>query len=499
MSGTIVAHLGASELLTLVVHWLTLWLGLYLLSRRPRSAATALAGLAFLTLSGYLVNTAILFAPEPSAEAVFWGSWVGVWVPLAPALLLHAFLYLTGTRLSRQRSVLAVVYGAAAAVVLLGFSDTLLYHYWAPGSQAATNGKGFVAIGPLYPVQVVQVVGTSVLALAVLLRVRRARPAPAESVRPQLNMLIAGTALMLLGASLMFANAYVGAQPIESLLQPILVVGGMLVAAPLAGYPGLLEGQLLRSDLKSSLLGATLLMACFVALVFVAGASSELVAGLGWFVLAVFVFGDDLRALADRAFYGAGSRAGRAGLRTAATYAGSLDALDLSALSPGRSSEVVDYLSALDRAALASAQLEGPNDARLALLDKEEFAPVRGALGLSATWTSADGLPYGQVREHVAASLEPRERQALGLRYLGYSDKEMARLMGVKPNVPRSYLSEGKRKLGLPAGARLMLFVFLSGLVDSDALPLLSPSQREAASPQKTTDVTTSASAERPA
>jgi hypothetical protein len=78
------------------------------------------------------------------------------------------------------------------------------------------------------------------------------------------------------------------------------------------------------------------------------------------------------------------------------------------------------------------------------------------------------------VRTRVLVELEPRERQALGLKYLGYSDKEMSELMGVKPGVPRSYLSAGKRKLGLSAGAPMMLFVHFAGLVDADALPLLA-------------------------
>ena len=77
-----------------------------------------------------------------------------------------------------------------------------------------------------------------------------------------------------------------------------------------------------------------------------------------------------------------------------------------------------------------------------------------------------------------ARRLEPRERQALGLKYLGYSDKEMARLMGVKSGVPRSYLGAAKHKLGLPAGAPLQLFVYLAGLVESDALPLLATRRR---------------------
>jgi DNA-directed RNA polymerase specialized sigma24 family protein len=105
----------------------------------------------------------------------------------------------------------------------------------------------------------------------------------------------------------------------------------------------------------------------------------------------------------------------------------------------------------VDRAGLASARLEGAGDPRLTLLGREELTVVRNALGLPPDSTLRDGLPYADLRRHLEDTLEPRERQALGLKHLGYSDKEMARLMGVKPNVPRHYLSEGKRKLRLLA------------------------------------------------
>ena len=62
----------------------------------------------------------------------------------------------------------------------------------------------------------------------------------------------------------------------------------------------------------------------------------------------------------------------------------------------------------------------------------------------------------------------------------------MAQLMGVKANVPRSYLGAAKRKLGLSAGAPLMLFVHLSGLVASDAMPLLAPPDGGALPPETT-------------
>ena len=75
---------------------------------------------------------------------------------------------------------------------------------------------------------------------------------------------------------------------------------------------------------------------------------------------------------------------------------------------------------------------------------------MHDALGLTATWEPADGLSAAAVTGSVAERLQPRERRAVGLKCLGYSDKQMARLMAVKTNVPRSYLGTAKHKLGLP-------------------------------------------------
>jgi hypothetical protein len=472
--GTALAgHVSHAELLMFSLQWLSLWLGFSLLSRR-HSAASTLAACAFICLSTYFLSSAYLLAPERVPGSELWGAWVGNLVPFAPALLLHACLCLTGARRPRQRVLLALTYGLAAAVFLAGFSNRLLYHYLAPGSAAAKSANGALVIGPLYPLQVVQITLTLVLALTVLWRAHWTHPRPTATVVGQLNLLCVGVALMLVGSALMFANVYLGGNLLdESLLDPILVGGGLLVAMGFAGYPGLLEGQLLRSDLKSSLLASCLVMTAFVGLVLAAGASFRVLAGLGWLVLAVTVFGDGLRAVTDRAFFGAGSRAGRAGLRTAAAYAGSERLLDLAALSPGHSTELVGYFSEVDRAGLAAARLDDVRDVRLELLARDEFANVRAALGLPASWRPADGLPAEQIRERLLVRLEPRERQALGLKYLGYSDKEMARFMDVRPNVPRSYLSEGKRKLGLAAGASLTLFVHCAGLLERDTLPLL--------------------------
>src|SRR5690606_24954901 len=90
------AHLAAPEMVTLVAHWLSLWLGLYLLSRRPRSAALSLAGLSFVAISAYLLCDALLLVPASMEAAIAAGKWLGGLVSFAPAFLLHAYLRLGG-------------------------------------------------------------------------------------------------------------------------------------------------------------------------------------------------------------------------------------------------------------------------------------------------------------------------------------------------------------------------------------------------------------------
>lgn len=463
-------------------HWLALWLGLYLIGRRPRSGATVLAGLAYLALATYLSAAAILLAPERFPNELIW---VGAlcFTPFAPVLLLHAFLRLTGSGLPLERALLAALYAFAALIYVLSLDNALIYPWTAPESEAGVAVDGASGVGPLYPLMIVQTTGTLALGVVVLGRARRAVRRDGRRVPGQLTRLLVGAVLLLAGAALMFANVYLGSITGEGFLQVALLAGGVLVAGSVARYPGLVDGQLLHADLKASLLGSLLVMAAFVSLVLAVGAGLQVLIGMGWFVLAVFLLRDDLRELADRAFYGPGERAARKGLRTAAVFAGSGGSLDLTALSPDQTGELLEYLGSLDRAELGAARLEGAVDPRLVLLARGEFETVRRALGLPETWDVRDRLDRQAISAAAAERLEPRERQALGLKYLGYSDKEMAQLMGVRPGVPRSYLSAGKRKLRLPAGAATMLYVHCAGLVEHDALPLLG--DRGAAPPEE--------------
>lgn len=461
----------AAELAMLAGHWLTLWLGLYLLSRRPRSRAAALAAGAFVAVSSYFVSAAFMLAPQRLPNASLWNLWVGTWWPLAPALLFHSVLSLTGLRPPGRRAVLALVYAVAATVSGFSWVDGLLYRYIPAPPGAVADVNGTLATGPAYPLLIAQVLVTLALTAVVLVASGGTIP---KSVRRVQRRLAAAVFLMIVGASALFANMLSGGHlRSESVLGLLLIVGGVVFAHTFNRHPGWLEGQLLRDDLKASLIGAVLLMTAFTTLVLAGGGSFTILAGLGWLLLATFIFSEELRRIADLAIFGAGSRAQRNDLRLAADYAGSSRRLDVAALTSPESSDLVAYLSAVDRAGIAAERLHD-GDPRLTLLGRDEFAAVRQALGLPAAWTPRDGLAAEDVRTRVLVVLEPRERQALGLKYLGYSDKEMSELMGVKPGVPRSYLSAGKRKLGLSAGAPMMLFVHFAGLVDVDALPLLA-------------------------
>jgi hypothetical protein len=77
----------------------------------------------------------------------------------------------------------------------------------------------------------------------------------------QHRWLLGGTALLLAGAVAMFVKVYVGSLVAESLPQVVLLCGGVIVSVAVARYSSLVEAQLLRSDLKASLLGSLLVIA----------------------------------------------------------------------------------------------------------------------------------------------------------------------------------------------------------------------------------------------
>ena len=456
----------------LVAHWAVLWLGLYLIGSRPRSAASVLIGLTFVCGAAYLLEVAYFFIPTTPRGVALREQWLAGWVIITPALFLHGFMLLTGFKPPWRRWLLGCAYAFALAVFIGGFFSGV-FNEFADVTLDAEGHLHNLPIGRFYWVMALQVIATMLLALAVLVRARFTRPGPVQAVRRQLGLVKSGMVLIFLSVGMLHVNGLLAAPLPDPVFFPVGLAGSLMVAVPLLRYSGRLGGQMLRLDARSSSLTALVMMALFLVAATVAGASVGTVAATGWLVIVQVALGGEMRAFTDRAAYGRAGRLARAGLRTAETFAGTSAQVDLDAIRAEQSGEVVDYLSTLDRVSVASSGRGFVEQDWLRLLARDEFAPVRAALGLPADWRPGERPSRSEVHKRLRAKLLPRERQALGLWYMGYSDKDMARLMGVKANVPRSYLNEGKKKLALSAGPALMLFVHFSGLAGADALPLL--------------------------
>ncbi len=478
MNGLEITHNFSGELTMLAVHWFTLWLALYLLTRRPLLLPGVLIGAGFAAVSAYFLSLAYYLSPEILGGRWFWGVTLSSIVSFAPVLLLHALLVLTGSRLPWRRVILGIFYVAAALVFAGGYTN-LIYADLDPVVRGASNFTPYGA-GPLYLVEAAEVVGALLLCLFVTARAWRSALVT-TSLRRQLGWMTLGVGLMLAGAAMMFVNAYLLGWIAADLWQVLpLLAGCALLAVTLCRFTGTLEGQLLRRDLQSLLLGAVVLMAVFAALAVAADGSFLILATLGFLLLLVYMAADELRSLTDRVSFSSALRAGRASLRRSSAYVGASARLDIDTLLPSQAAGVIEYMSDLDRAGAAAAELERRGDPWLTLLGRDEFAAVREALGLPKGWRCEDGLDQAAANEAATETLAPRERQALGLSYLGYSSKEIAVWFGVKDGVPQSYISDARRKLGLSAGAQTRLYVHFSGVVESDALPLMMPTRPRA-------------------
>jgi DNA-binding CsgD family transcriptional regulator len=474
VGGPLVAGVNGFGVLALVAHWSSLWLGLYLVSRRPRFAASVLAGLALMVVSAYLLDVTFHNAPASAAGVVTRMEFLTGSAAFGPALLLHSCMRLTGTRAAWKGWLLGVVYALAAIVFVGGFFNNVINNF----NSVVFDAHGYTAglpPGRYYWVMSFKMVGTLALSLGILIAARRHLSASSEGMLRELNMLVVGTLLITADMCVLTVTSYWTGLIPEVVLAPIAAVGATLVAVSLLTYSGRFDGGLLWADFKASLLAASIAMALFLATAMLLGASAKIIAGLGWVVLLLAVLGDRVQTLGD-VFYPAKVRAARLGLRRATNYAGTLGRVDVDALSPEQASALIRVLGELNRAGSTSAEVVDFTTRRL--LARAEYAPVRAALGLSPEWTPNDGLSLPKIRQMALSTLPQRDRRALALWHLGYSDKEIARIIGITPNTARSYREEGKKKLGLDTKRSVALYVHLAGFVDSDALPLLESPPR---------------------
>ena len=240
-----------------------IWLGLYIVTRSPRSQVAWLTGLTLWSVAGVFVNILLALNPPPVPsnppvwvntllpfwpETVFqrgWGGWLQGWlVTPAVALWHHVTMLMRPGRMNAWRWT-RVLAGYAVAVV------AIIIQLYTPFMFAAATGDPLYLTtlipGPLLPLFQILLLIFIVFSLVNL--ARSARATPAAMPRKQYYTLIAATLIAGLTAPVSMATIRLGTPLPRVTLSLLLGLAVVLLGLGVASYGALVEGRVLRRDL----------------------------------------------------------------------------------------------------------------------------------------------------------------------------------------------------------------------------------------------------------
>jgi hypothetical protein len=198
---------------TVVVNLIALavaiWLGIYIVTRSPRSQIAWLAGLALWSIGGYFLNILLALNPPPSLALMplwmrpllwfwpagtvegGWGNWLQGW-QITPAVMIwhHVTLLIRTGRMNHWRWTRVVIGYIFAIVAIVGQRNTGLVYITTSGNPLYLSA---LVPGPLYPLYMFGLLVFTCLSLINL--IRSARAAPTVIQRKQLNLMVAATVI----------------------------------------------------------------------------------------------------------------------------------------------------------------------------------------------------------------------------------------------------------------------------------------------------------------
>ncbi len=319
----------ATTLFDLAALAASLSLGLYIVTRSPRSRVSWLAALTLWCLALFFFHNALAINMPGSALL----PWVQPVMLLVPALWLHLTLELVQARAEQQgrsrssgaaarRLAVALVYAAALALLLLNAI------WFRDHAGPITSGAMHVAArasDPLYPVTTAFVLVVAGLALANLWQGYRYDTS--EVRRRQFRPLFIATVLAALGSLYVTVGIVLGVDLPELPRDVMYGVAVALLGFAVARHNALVEGRVIEADLRYVLLAVGLLTAGAVLL-------AELLYSVGHVysfltltlvmaaTISVLMLYDGVRSALDRLFYRDQFRQLRANLRSLASEAG---------------------------------------------------------------------------------------------------------------------------------------------------------------------------------
>ena len=253
----------------------SLWLGIYIVTRSPRSLVSWLAGLALWSLSGYFLDSFLHLHP-PQERFLHW--WTGWSVLFSAPLWLHLSTMLRRPSGGWQRVPVYLAYATSLVLLVMEVRAGTVF--------GVALGKPFVLAsaqrpGPLYPVLCLLLTVSPFLAMLNLHSARQQSRRPA--LRRQLGILMLATLFSTVAGAYLTLSVWFELDVPILFGQAALALALVLLGYGVARYSALMEGRATRADFTYSLLAIAVVVGLYLTVTYI----SYLVFGISF---AVFIF-----------------------------------------------------------------------------------------------------------------------------------------------------------------------------------------------------------------
>ena len=332
--------------ITVIVNFVFLiaavWLGVYVVTRSPRSPVAWLTGLTLWSMAGLFMNILLALTPPPAPEQAIWwlrylmpfwpegalsqgaSGWLQGWL-VAPALAFwhHATVLMLPSFYTHWRKVRVIFVYFVAVVAILVHMNTTLIIDGVSGDPLYLNS---MQAGPLFLFFLGLVLVITILCLSNLLR--SARLAPPGIPKKQYNSLIMATAAAGLVAPIGILGSAVGLSLPMVVPSLCLGIGVIMLGYGVARYSALMEGRIIRRDFIYNVVAVSLITMVYLAVTWLSVKLFYVPASAFIFVVILAVVThsviDIARMNLDAVFYQKENRQLRANLRRMASLAGEL-------------------------------------------------------------------------------------------------------------------------------------------------------------------------------
>jgi GAF domain-containing protein len=258
-ASTVMMLLSASlSVISFVGLTLSLWLGIYVVTRSPRSRVSWLASATLWSLSVYFLSSLTYLHSPPQEAALPW--WLGWSVVMAVPFWFHLSLSLRrGRPTLLQRFWISLVY-----LLALNIMGMLAYTDWIISGATGDSPLFYSALQPgsLFPLLGLYLLGVPALSLYALWRGWSQATSP--PIRRQFAILLWATALAAISGAYTALSVWLGLDAPVLFSNLCLSCAVALLGYGVARYSALLEGRLMAHDFAYSALAAALVIGLYL-------------------------------------------------------------------------------------------------------------------------------------------------------------------------------------------------------------------------------------------